>query len=238
VVSAQIGFLSLSVAKQFAIAQGHGLLGQLDDVATTCVSKFNELRVTGQWVGTANKASSFTASSSRLPSSSVPYVRGMSRADWLRWFDAHKNCLRCGKDGHPPKYCGDAGARDRTKEEWRAIWKKDKDSRQGGGKRQGRPAGPRPNPRFRSAEAKSNFKKTVVKAYLNSVRDEDREYLAHMAADLGGEDVDDGEEEQIYAALAGDEDATAVDEDVTTQDDDEDEAHALAALSIDQLLNW
>ena len=96
VVKAHIGFLSISAARTLSTSRGHGLLEQLDDAATTCISKFNELRLTGNWSGASNKVSAFKAALQGSSPSGIPYVRGMSQADWLKWFDSSE-CGVCGK---------------------------------------------------------------------------------------------------------------------------------------------
>jgi hypothetical protein len=58
-----------------------------------------------------------------------------------------------------------------------------------------------------------------------------------MAADLDCED-NDADDEQVYAALAADDDDVNAEDEELSDQDCEDEAHALAALSIDKLLNW
>ena len=73
----------------------------------------------------------------------------------------------------------------------------------------------------------------MYNALLESVVDEDKEYMAHLA---DGEADDAAAEEEVFAALAGEEDEEDAEESV--DQDGEDEAHALAALSLDKLLNW
>ena len=63
--------------------------------------------------------------------------------------------------------------------------------------------------------------------------DEDREYMAHLANDL---DADEADDEEVVAALAGEDDDVEVED--SADQVGEDEAHALAALSLDKLLNW
>ena len=73
----------------------------------------------------------------------------------------------------------------------------------------------------------------MYNALLESVADEDKEYMAHLAHDL---DDNAAEEDETFAALVGEDGDDEVVESV--DQDGEDEAHALAALSLDKLLKW
>ena len=166
----------------------------------------------------------------------------MSREEWLRWFDSSV-CETCGRN-HPTKFHGDTGARGRTKEEWRALWKDRKAGAKRGGAHRG--SGARPPPQFRSAAAKSTFTKKVNKAMLEAVTDEDREFYAHLANDDTVPDDTEtaeapGEDMDMFAALAGDGFDGNTPDDVDEEGVDGiegDQAQALAIQSLDSLLNW
>ena len=116
-VNAQIGFVSMPIAKEWSLSKGLCLLAQLDEVANPLVARYEVLKTAGTWSGAQNKASVFRASDRpRLPPSSSSNRR-MSREEWLQWYD-NSRCSKCGKNGHPDKFCGDPGARSRTREEW------------------------------------------------------------------------------------------------------------------------
>ena len=152
VVNAQIGFLSMPVAQDWASKFQNCLLQQLDEVANTCVAKYEMLRQTGEWSGANNKNSVFNVRPSRAPTSRPSDKKDFNRVEWLNWYDT-ATCGVCGKYGHPTKHHGDPGARDRSNEGWHEIYKQ----RQAGASRPKSDAvksSPHPGPRFRSGRAR------------------------------------------------------------------------------------
>lgn len=89
------------------------------------------------------------------------------------------------------------------------------------------------NPRFKSANGEREFKKRIYNAYVDLVEEEDHDLLAHFA----GNDDDDNEPE-MFANLAGEDDASEGDaEPESTVEDEESVARAYAIAGL-QSLNW
>ena len=232
-VTAQIGFVSMPIAKEWVRMKGYCLLGQLDEVANPLVARYEVLKAAGSWSGAYRVEGVSRRPGGGQPSRPVHNGKAkMSREQWLDWYDKSR-CSKCGRDGHPEKFCGDPGARDRTRDEWRALWRR----RAAEKKNSGSPRKfSRPSPRFKSAKAKTRFEKLVNKALLETVRDEDKEFFANLAED---DDCSSVQEEELMAALAGeDEEAEDGLGDTTVDDDDDEDAHALVAQCFENLLNF
>lgn len=147
---------------------------------------------------------------------SLPPGYQMPTAKWLRWYD-NSDCDKCGKKGHPPKYCGDPGARNRPfKPRACTPGTRHPDSN---AKR---------CPQFKSPSHKREFNKKVHNLLLEATSEKDHELFAHLA------DEDDGEEPEMYANVVDEQD-----EDVGEDGVDEEVAAAMAfaAVGLDSL-NW
>jgi hypothetical protein len=241
-VNAQIGFLAMPMASAWAGQFNNCQLQQLDEIASTCVDKYMVLRQAGEWSAASKKYSAFKAdlsSGSRPINSRVPISRTprkpFNREEWLDWYD-NSVCSICGKKGHPDKHHGDPGARDRSKEGWQKLWKQRKlDAKSGPRRNLSRPA-----PRFKSSGDRNQFVKKMRSLLVEHADDADKqELMAHFSANDGGYDLEEEPEgdEELIAAVAD----MSVDEDAAVEETHEatgDEAHALAALSMDKLVNF
>jgi hypothetical protein len=195
----------------------------LHQFVTKLKTKFTSLQTSKKWTpSTRSPGGAFFKANINRETRTLPDANGFlpPNKSWQAWFD-RQECKKCGKKGHPTKHCHDQGIRDRP-------WKP-----------QSLTSLPNPsiirkngNPKHRAPRIKSDrvgdFKKRIYQAFVDCVEDEDAEMLANMADFV----------EHINVATDEDD----VEPDREAQDDDDEDpdppAMALAAMSLDSLLNY
>jgi hypothetical protein len=143
------------------------------------------------------------------------------RPGWQDWFDSF-TCSKCG-GRHPDKYHDDPGIRDR--------WFKPSTIKSGAKHRANRPNPQGRNPRIQSGRER-DFQRRVYQVFEEFVHDEDKDLLSRMADTL--------EMEHINIADATEDNEPPRGDDLAPDEDPEEEppASALAAMTLDSLLNY
>ena len=223
ICSSQLGFLFTPMYEEWSLCKSPDILVQLDVFASKLESKYDALKASKAWSGTTLPDSTFQAvSSSSPPVSSRGSTPQAPNPSWQRWFDS-KICGICGKS-HPTKYHEDPEIRNRpyapkTSSSQRLAAKNPGSSR----------SLARTGPRFKTG-GKSRFIRSVHQALLENAEDCDADLLANLA---GSDLAPDDEDEPSQTPESHDADDTTDD---TALDDSA--AQALAAIGLDQLLNW
>jgi hypothetical protein len=138
---------------------------------------------------------------------------------WQSWFD-RQVCEKCGVKGHPTKYCLDQGIRDRP-------WKPKPASLPNPSVSCSKPNNFKRSPKIKTDKV-GEFKKRIYQAFVDCVEDTDAEMLANMA---------DFVEHVNIATDAADDEPPRESED-EKEDDQDSPAMALAAMSLESLLNF
>jgi hypothetical protein len=225
ICSSQLGFLSTPMYEEWSLSKSPDILVQLDVFASKLETKYDSLKASQAWAGTAHPDSTFPAVT---PLSPAPTSRGLPQApnpSWQRWFDS-KTCGICGKP-HPTKYHDDPEIRNRP------YVPKTSSSQRLAGKPTGASRSfDRSGPRFKKG-GKGRFLRSVHQALLENADDCDPDLLAHLADSAISPDEEGDDDEPSQSAdspVTGDTPADGVLDDSAAQ--------ALAAIGLDQLLNW
>lgn len=229
VVNALIG--NYHAVGSFGLDSSADLLDKLDIYSTKLSAKYRAFLKKKTWpaASTAVDSGGFKAAAANFqrPAPQRPAPQAQLQDGlvpptprWQQWYDS-STCAKCGKKGHPTKYCGDVGARNRPYRP-RVRPADQQQERRRVGARQ---------PSFKSSSHKRDFTKKVHNLLLEAVDEKDHELFAHLA---GEEDTDD-QEPEMYANLAGEEDEL----DAGNGNDGDDDAAALAfaAMGLGSL-NW
>jgi hypothetical protein len=225
ICSSQLGFLSTPMYEEWSLGKAHDILVQLDVFATKLESKYEALRASKVWSGTTRPDSTFAAASIRGPPSSRSSAPLAPNPSWQRWFDS-KTCGICGKV-HPTKYHDDPGVGDRPYVPKHSSVQRLASSTPGVSR-----ALDTKRPHFKKG-GKDKFLCSVHQALLENADDVEDDLLANLA-DYFPASADVGDDEP-----AQDVDPSAAPLD--TQDEavlEDSAAQALAAIGLDQLLNW
>jgi hypothetical protein len=195
----------------------------LHQFVTKLKTKFTSLQTSKKWIlSSRSPGGAFFKANINKETHAVPDANGFLQPNksWQAWFD-RQECEKCGKKGHPTKHCHDQGIRDRP---WKpqsltslpnpSIARKNGNSKHRA-------------PRIKSDKV-GDFKKRVYQAFADCVEDDDAEMLASMEdfvehVNLTTDGCDDEEPER-----------EAVDKD----EDNDPPAMALAAMSLESLLNY
>lgn len=219
-VESQLSQLDSPIFDEWANSQSGGELQLLNKYGSKLRQKHSTLLQKKQWIVPDTKASIFKAGSHRAPQApphsnqGVPKGMVAPRPDWQKWF-LSQSCTHTDEHGnvcggrHPTKYHDDPGILHRPFDP-KSI----------------RSAKNRSKFRFKSGKG-ADFNKRVYQLFEDCV--EDDELLANMADML----------ELEHVHVAGDD--TTTDEPSRSEDDgniDSSPAMALAAMGLDQLLNY
>ena len=223
ICSSQLGFLSTPMYEEWSLCKSPDILVQLDVFVSKSESKYDALKASRTWSGTNLPDSTFQAvSSSSPPVTSRGSTPQAPNPSWQCWFDS-KTCGICGKS-HPTKYHDDPEIRNRpyapkTSSSQRLA------ARHPGSSRSLACTGPR----FKTG-GKGRFIRSVHQALLENAKDCDTDLLANLA---GSDLAPDDEDEPSQTPESHDADDSP--DDVALDDS---AAQALAAIGLDQLLNW
>ena len=201
------------------------ILVQLDSFASKLESKYEALKASRSWSGTSRPDSTFKAATSHGTSHTPP--SSSARApdpNWQRWFDS-KTCDICGQ-AHSTKYHDDPDIRNRP-----YLPKPSSTQRQTARSSHASCSHNNSGPRFKKG-GKGNFIRQVHQALLDNAEDFDDTLLANIADSTTTNTADD-EEAPASSTAPGDTTPPSEHDDMTDS-----AAHALAAIGLDQLLNW
>ena len=224
ICSAQLGFLSTPMYEDWVLHTSPDPLVQLDSFAGKLESKYEALKASKAWSGINRPDSSFKASTTSGPSQ-TPSSSNARPPDpaWQRWFDS-QTCDVCGK-AHPTKYHDDPSIRNRPfipkpSSTQRHVARASTSSRLHTN-----------GPRFKKG-GKGTFIRRVHQALLENVEDVDDTLLANLAGSPPTAPDDDADID--LPSCPPDDAPDSHEEDPMTDS----AAHALAAIGLDQLLNW
>ena len=221
--NAQIGIYESTMYRRYRDMYPSSPLSELDEFANNVNERFNALNQSGKWSGASHKASVFKATimKNANPSSS------QSKGRRTRFGSYYRKSNQEDKDGSSHKQNRRQPAKPSTSNQLPV---------------------PRRSPTFKSDAAKTRFRKVTddAKQRIRKARDEARQNVYEASIECFEDDDHD-----LFAHLAGDDDDEEVEEAVNVgdieddggigdvdHDDDEEEAMAHAAITIDSLLNY
>ena len=202
-----------------------GPLQMLDAFASKSETRYDGLVLAKKWIGHSAKDSFFPArdagqpvgrlrpdSPRQPPRDPSTHQHGQlvdPDPSWQRWWKS-QTCETCGGN-HPTKYHDDQGKYSRKYVPFKKSLQRG--TRVAGSNR----SQPR-SPRFKPG-GKGKFVKQAYNILMENVEEEDQELLANIMDDFGDED------DTAEPPIDGD-------------DGESEGAHALAAMGLDQLMNW
>jgi hypothetical protein len=238
ICSSQLGFLSTPMYEEWSLVKAQDILVQLDVFASKLETKYEALKASKSWAGTTRPDSTFKAASAESSPSPRHTAPQAPNPSWQRWFDS-KTCGICGKP-HPTKYHDNPGI-------WNRPYAPKASTSQRLGTKSQVPhrSTESTGPRFKKG-GKDKFLRSVHQALLDNAEEVDENILANLAGsfsastgdnlvNLAGSfpaSADDDEPPQDAEELNGE---SALGSDSAPDDSD---AQALAAIGLDQLLNW
>jgi hypothetical protein len=194
----------------------------LHQFATKLKTKFTTLQTSKKWILSPRSPGGAFFKANIRETRTVPDANGFlpPNKSWQAWFD-HQECEKCGKKGHPTKHCHDQGIRDQPwkPQQLASLPNPSFTHKNGNSKHRA--------PRIKSDKAQ-DFKKRIYQAFVDCVDDEDAEMLANMADFV----------EHVNLATDGNCDDEPEREAQDDNDESDPPAMALAAVSLELLLNY